>query len=132
MCFRANRAGFAAARLTFGGGQMTTRKGLFLRSLVGGLGCTILVAGAANAGPPFRTDDPEPVEYQHWEYYTFTTGTHVDGDTGGVAPAMEFNYGLIPNGQFHLVVPHGTFDSPTGGPSEYASAIPRSASSTAS
>src|ERR1019366_8989957 len=23
----------------------------------------------APAGPPFLTDDPEPVEYQHWEFY---------------------------------------------------------------
>ncbi len=70
---------------------------------------------AANAGPPFRTDDPEPVEYQHWEFYTFSTGTHVSGDTSGVLPAWEFNYGLIPNGQLHIVAPLA-FDSPSGGP----------------
>ena len=28
------------------------------------------VAGAARGGPPFVTDDPEPVDYQHWEFYT--------------------------------------------------------------
>ena len=29
------------------------------------------VGGALNvlAGPPFLTDDPEPVDYQNWEFY---------------------------------------------------------------
>lgn len=34
----------------------------------------VLAAGlpsAAIAGLPFRTDDPEPVDYQHYEFYTF-------------------------------------------------------------
>ncbi len=78
----------------------------------------LLIPGAAIAGPPFRTDDPEPVEYQHWEFYTFSSGTHVSGDTSGVGPAIEFNYGLIPNGQFHIVVP-AAFDSPAGGPKQF-------------
>src|ERR1035437_1070892 len=70
---------------------------------------------SAIAGPPFRTDDPEPVDYTHWEFYTFTSGTHISGDTSGVGPAFEFNYGLIPNGQLHIVAPTA-FDSPAGGP----------------
>jgi hypothetical protein len=61
--------------------------------------CSLLMSGRAMAGPPYRTDDPEPVDYQHWEYYTFTTGTHIREDTSGVGPAAEFNYGLIPYGQ---------------------------------
>ena len=74
--------------------------------------------GVATAGPPFRTDDPEPVDYQHYEFYTFTTGTHVSGDTSGVRPAWEFNYGIIPNGQFHIAA-GGAFDSPAGAPSQW-------------
>ena len=27
-----------------------------------------LISSGANAGPPFRTDDPEPVEYRHYEF----------------------------------------------------------------
>ena len=77
-----------------------------------------LMPGAATAGPPFRTDDPEPVDYQHHEFYTFSTGTHVSGDTSGAGPAWEFNYGLIPNGQFHVIAPMG-FDSPAGGPNQF-------------
>ena len=76
---------------------------------------TMLLPMAAFAGPPFRTDDPEPVDYHHWEFYTFSTGTHVKNDTSGVIPAFEFNYGIIPNGQLHIVAP-AAFDSPAGGP----------------
>ncbi len=77
-----------------------------------------LVPGTLWAGPPFRTDDPEPVDYQHYELYTFFTGTHLSGDTSGVGPGLEFNYGLIPNGQFHLVVPLA-FDSPSGDTNQF-------------
>ena len=87
--------------------------------------CAVLTALAlgvlirpAAAGPPFRTDDPEPIDYQHYEFYTFTAGSHVTGDTSGVGPAWEFNYGLIPDGQFHVVAPLA-FNSPQGGPQSF-------------
>jgi len=82
------------------------------------VGLAAIVPGPASAGPPFRTDDPEPVEYQHYEFYTFTAGTHITGDTSGVGPAWEFNYGLIPDGQFHVVAPLA-FNSPQGGPQSF-------------
>src|SRR5271167_59941 len=78
----------------------------------------MLVPDIANAGPPFLTDDPEPVDYQHYEFYTFSEGTHVSGDTSGAGPAWEFNYGLIPNGQFHVIAPLA-FNSPAGGPNQF-------------
>ncbi len=76
--------------------------------------CSLFMSGEAIAGPPYRTDDPEPVDFQHWEFYTFSQGTHVSGDTSGALPAIEFNYGLIPNGQLHIVAPTA-FDHPAGG-----------------
>lgn len=82
------------------------------------LWAAVLIPGAATAGPPYRTDDPEPVEYKHWEFYTFTSGTHISGDTSGVGPAFEFNYGIIPNGQLHIIMP-AAFDSPAGGPTSF-------------
>jgi hypothetical protein len=72
----------------------------------------------ALAGPPFQTDDPEPVPYQHFEFYTFSIGTAIRGDTQGEGPAWEFNYGLIPNGQIHVIAPL-TFDSPSGAPAQF-------------
>jgi hypothetical protein len=78
----------------------------------------VLAALPAMAGPPFRTDDPEPVEYGHLEFYSFFTGTSVTAGTSGFGPAWEFNYGLIPDGQFHIVAPVA-FDTPAGGPTQF-------------
>lgn len=78
----------------------------------------LILPNSANAGPPFHTDDPEPVDYGHSEFYTFVTGTHVSGDTLGVGPAFEYNYGLVPNGQFHLVAPLA-FDRPADGSNQF-------------
>ena len=72
-----------------------------------------LLVGHAAAGPPFVTDDPEPVPYQHFEFYNLSLGTAVRGDTTGEGPAWEYNYGIIPNGQFHIIAPL-TFDSQVG------------------
>jgi hypothetical protein len=57
------------------------------------------------AGPPFQTDDPEPVDYKHYEFYTFSLAdsTRIETDTFG--PATEFNWGAVPNVQVHLIVP---------------------------
>jgi hypothetical protein len=80
--------------------------------------CAALVPVSAVAGPPFRTDDPEPVQYGHYEFYTFFSGTRVSGDTSGVGPAFDFNYGLITDGQFHIVT-RLAFHMPTGSPSQF-------------
>ncbi len=97
---------------------MSKRSGLFQCVAVLALWGLALIPSPAFAGPPFRTDDPEPVDFHHWEFYTFTTGTHVDGDTSGVLPGIEFNYGILPNTMLHVVAPVA-FDSPTGGPTVF-------------
>jgi len=69
----------------------------------------------AHAGPPFQTDDPEPVEYRHFEMYAFelSDGTTTGGTTLS-APAYEVNYGVIPNVQLHLVLPFTNAFVPDG------------------
>lgn len=64
-----------------------------------------VVVSAVKAGPPFQTDDPEPVDFRHYEFYAFgnVDGTGVEMDTAG--PAIEFNWGVLPNVQIHLVIP---------------------------
>jgi hypothetical protein len=59
----------------------------------------------AKAGPPFQTDDPDPVDFHHYEFYVFGSadGTGVEMDTAG--PAAEFNWGMLPNTQLHVIVP---------------------------
>src|SRR5262249_34501233 len=85
------------------------------RPPVAGLAALLLLSSPALAGPPYRTDDPEPVDYQHFEFYTFSTGTRVSGDTSGDLPAAEFDYGILPNGRVAIIAPMA-FDRATGAP----------------
>jgi len=65
----------------------------------------VMVIQQANAGPPFNTDDPQPVEFHHWEYYISTINTFRTDVSTGTSPHFEVNYGLVPNVQVHLIVP---------------------------
>jgi hypothetical protein len=104
--------------LTSGGAMGSKHLGFLYRVAVAALGLAALMPGSATAGPPFRTDDPGVVDYQHWEFYTFSTGTEVSDDTSGIGPAWEFNYGILPNAMLHVIAPLA-FDSPAGGPSQF-------------
>jgi hypothetical protein len=62
----------------------------------------------AHAGPPFQTDDPDPVAFRHFEMYAFELSDGTGKNAGGTAleaPAYEVNYGVVPNVQLHLVLP---------------------------
>jgi hypothetical protein len=65
----------------------------------------ILSSAIAKAGPPYVTDDPEPVELHHWEIYFAFTGFHDSNGWTGDAPQIEFDYGALPNTQLSLIVP---------------------------
>jgi len=80
--------------------------------------CLALFSPPALAGPPYLTDDPEPVDYQHWEFYDFSQGIRAKGATDGVAPSCDCNYGILPNVQLHLQ-PGAAFHRDKGGPSTY-------------
>ncbi|MDE2302104.1 MAG: hypothetical protein KGK11_06045 [Sphingomonadales bacterium] len=71
--------------------------------------------GRALAGPPFITDDPEPVEPDHWEVYVFSAGAIGAQDATGFGPSLEVNYGAAPNLQLHLIATTA-YDSPQGAP----------------
>ncbi len=71
----------------------------------------------ARAGPPFITDDPEPVDTGHWEVYIFSDGAIDRGDASGLGPAVEVNYGAAPNLQLHVIADLA-FDVPAGRPSQ--------------
>ncbi len=77
-----------------------------------------LCVASVHAGPPFVTDDPEPVDYQHWEFYVATMDSKYHGDWSGTAPHIEINYGAITNLQLHMIAPMA-YDDPPGGPSRY-------------
>ncbi len=61
----------------------------------------------AQAGPPFQTDDPTPVDLGHYEAYVFGSldGTPVELDT--ISPGFEFNWGAFANIQLHVILPLG-------------------------
>ncbi len=64
------------------------------------------IVSLAHAGPPFMTDDPEPLDYRHSEAYVFST--YDKGPDGGktiAMPALEFNTAPVPDVQLHVVVP---------------------------
>jgi hypothetical protein len=72
----------------------------------------------ALAGPPFVTDDPEPVKYQHWEFYAASQSTKTADGWSGTAPHFELNYGVISDVQLHLIAPLA-YDAPTEGDRHY-------------
>jgi hypothetical protein len=85
------------------------------------LGCVLLllsVPAMVCAGPPYITDDPEPVEYQHWEVYVASIFTKQPDAWTATAPHLEVNYGTVPNLQLHTILPM-TLDAPGQGASTY-------------
>ncbi len=79
---------------------------------LGWLCAVALINRDAWAGPPYLTDDPEPVEYRHWEVYAFSMATRARDDLSGVLPGIEVNYGAAPNVQLHVILPTA-FDQTT-------------------
>jgi hypothetical protein len=66
---------------------------------------SLLVIQSCYAGPPFFTDDPEPVGYKSWEYYISSMHVLQPNLMTGTLPHFELNYGIISNCQFHIVLP---------------------------
>jgi hypothetical protein len=74
-----------------------------------GVACT-----SAGAGPPFLTDDPEPVELRHVEINVIDQQTRAaDGRSGSISG--EVNVGCEAETQCHVAVPVG-FVQASGGP----------------
>jgi hypothetical protein len=79
------------------------------RAALGGRWLCLLIgcAAALRGGPPFQTDDPEPVPYHQYEAYVYSTLDRVSAGMGTQGPAAEFNWGAVPNLQLHIGVPMG-------------------------
>lgn len=97
-------------------GRHKIRQGL--RS-VGGFCAVMLATGSALAGPPFRTDDPEPVEFQHFEINLFSQGTNTNAGWNAALPDFEVNYGALPDLQLHIMFQQG-YTAPVGGRAGFA------------
>ena len=77
-----------------------------------------MLVHTAWGGPPFVTDDPEPVDYHHWEFYVASADAKVGGDWSGTAPHFEVNYGVLPDVQLHVIAPLA-YDVPPEGHRQY-------------
>ncbi|HBC47151.1 MAG TPA: hypothetical protein DEO84_11575 [candidate division Zixibacteria bacterium] len=78
----------------------------------------VILPSSINAGPPFVTDDPEPVDYRHWEFYLASQVGHESDGWSGTCPHIELNYGAIPNLQLHLIAPIN-FSAPKHGTTQF-------------
>jgi len=84
---------------------------LQIRRIVAALAALILVTAVihAQAGPPYLTDDPDPVPQHHFEAYAFELSDKTSlAGTSFSGPSFEMNYGAAPNLQLHLVIPFVT------------------------
>ena len=54
------------------------------------------------AGPPYVTDDPEPVDLYNWEINVSFLGVHNAGGWTGQEPFLDMNYGAFHNVQLHI------------------------------
>jgi hypothetical protein len=70
------------------------------------------------AGPPYMTDDPETVEYRHWELYLASQHEVTHGGATGTVLQVEINYGVVPNLQLHVIAPLA-YASPSDASAKY-------------
>lgn len=74
----------------------------------------ILIPNFLSAGPPFKTDDPQPVDFSQWEFYLASQQQFFREETNATSPHLEFNYGILPEVQVHIVLPFGYSHSISG------------------
>ena len=83
------------------------------------LSVPVLAAPFAFAGPPYVTDDPEPVEYQHFEINFAIQYQHERHDDFFPAlPYIEINYGAATDLQLSITAPM-VRDKESGDESKY-------------
>lgn len=97
--------------------MIPTKSSAMLRRTRGAI-CLLALVPLVRAGPPFATDDPEPADYRHWEFYVASQYEHAGDGASGTLPHIELNYGAAPNLMLHLIVPMA-FDAPAGAPRAY-------------
>lgn len=73
-----------------------------------------LLATAAQAGPPFLTDDPEPTETGHWEIYAPLFEAEGSGNDFEGSFGAEINYGPVKDVQLTLGLPLAYMHDATG------------------
>jgi hypothetical protein len=57
---------------------------------------------AVEAGPPFLTDDPDPVELGHYEAIPFYSLDRAHDGSVIAGPGVDFNYGIFPGAHLNI------------------------------
>ena len=65
----------------------------------------VLTATPALAGSPFVTADPDSPDKGHYEINLSMQSTHISGETSGLIPSLEVNYGLTNHFEVHIGLP---------------------------
>lgn len=63
---------------------------------------TAVASGSAWCGPPFVTDDPEPVGARRWEINVAFSQARAQGSVQAGLPSIDINYAPSPNVQLHI------------------------------
>lgn len=63
----------------------------------------LFVATQALAELPFITDDPDVTDFRHSEFYLFGTKIREESGTQIIVPAIQYNYGIIPDVEIEIV-----------------------------
>ena len=74
----------------------------------------LVAPAAAEAGPPFLTDDPEPTDTGHWEIYGPLLEAEGAGDDFEGALGVELNYGAAEDLQLTAGLPAAYVHDATG------------------
>jgi len=77
-----------------------------------------MISSQADAGAPFLTEDPVPVDYTSSEFYVYSTYDGTTDESEINLPVFEFSHGLLPDIQFTIAVPFNR-TAPDGGPTEW-------------
>ena len=88
------------------------------QSIVAFATVVLLAPATGYAGPPYVTDDPEPVKFRHWEFYLASQHSITHGAASGTAPHIEVNYGALPGLQLHVIAPLA-YARPSDGTTSY-------------
>jgi hypothetical protein len=84
---------------------MVMKKNTAKKQSVLGFALMLGTISLAHAGPPFMTDDPEPLESGHSEAYIFSMVDKAPDANAMVVPAFEYNNAPAPDLHLHIVVP---------------------------
>jgi hypothetical protein len=67
--------------------------------------CLWVGTGTTHAGPPFITDDPEPVDPHHWEINLASEDVKAAGNWSGTIFQLDVAYGLLPDVELNFLTP---------------------------